>query len=294
MLRNKKLGDALRPFAFHGVALEWREGDAQAVGDCPRCGREGKFSVKVETGEFHCFPCDLKGGPVTFLAWLADASDAATTDYDELALDRGLLMPETLMYWGAAVSVTTRDWIIPAYAADGKLTNVYRYVDDAIDQRMKLMPTPTRRHGLFGVKLYDKSKQSVYLCEGPWDGMALWEMLGRVKRTSEGYAGTSSQQASMLADANVLAVPGNMTFDERWTPLFAGKDVYLMYDSDHPKKDPAGKTIPPAGHAGMRRAMKILSDADDPPRSIHYLHWGKDGYDASRPSGHDVRDHLRG
>jgi hypothetical protein len=56
-----------------------------------------------------------------------------------------------------------------------------------------------------------------------------------------------------------------------------------MYHSDYPIT---------AGFNGMKRAAGILGLAKAKPSRLLYLHWGPDGYDASHPSGYDVRDAL--
>jgi hypothetical protein len=56
-----------------------------------------------------------------------------------------------------------------------------------------------------------------------------------------------------------------------------------MYHSDYPIT---------AGLNGMKRAAGILGLAKSRPSRLLYLHWGPDGYDASHPSGYDVRDAL--
>ena len=50
--------DRLRPYTFHGVHL-FPNGAAagHAVGDCPFCGKEGKFSVDTGTGLWRCWVC---------------------------------------------------------------------------------------------------------------------------------------------------------------------------------------------------------------------------------------------
>ena len=47
--------DRLRPYEFHGVGLTTR--GKHAVGDCQFCGKEGKFSVEVDTGLWRCLVC---------------------------------------------------------------------------------------------------------------------------------------------------------------------------------------------------------------------------------------------
>ena len=66
--------------------------------------------------------------------------------------------------------------------------------------------------------------------------------------------------------ASVLAVPGCSTFFESWLPLFAGKRVRLMYDSDHPRQHPkTGQAIPPGGFEGMRRVAGVMAAAKEGP-----------------------------
>ena len=45
----------LRPYTFHGVYLSVH--GTHALGNCPFCGREGKFSIEVATGLWRCLVC---------------------------------------------------------------------------------------------------------------------------------------------------------------------------------------------------------------------------------------------
>lgn len=287
--------EKLRPYLFHGIDLSWKDGDKEAVGECPFCGKQ-KFSVRVETGLWQCFTCggdQEKGGGniLSFVQQLWKVSDEATTKYSALATDRKLLQADTLIHWGIARSITTDNWLVPGYSAIGKLAQLYQYV--RFQERSKLLPTPTLGHQLHGVNLYDSKKTTVYLCEGPWDAMAIWEVLGQAKETPQGLALTANRDKSYLADASVLAVPGCMVFFDSWLPLFAEKFCVLMYDNDHPRKHPkTGKEVAPAGLVGMRRVAAILSKAKKPPTKIAYHRWGDGGFTPSLPHGYDIRDCL--
>jgi len=295
-VKDDKPPEKLRPFIFHGVDLSWSSGDNNAMADCPLCGREGRFGVKIETGEYNCFKCGETGNATVFLRWLWDTSTQATTteQYRQLATDRGLLMPDCLIHWGICVSAITGDWLVPGYNSKGNLCQLYRYLHTAKGAR--LLPTPTMGHQLHGGNLYNGKKPLVYICEGPWDAIALWEMLSmaRYKEEDERLAPTANISNSLLAQANVVAVPGCTTFAKAWLPLFAGKVVVLMYDNDHPRTHPStGKTVAPAGYAAMQRVTRLLMSAHKPPQEINYLCWGEDGgYDPNLPSGTDVRDML--
>ena len=327
--------EALQPYIFHGIDLDWQEGDKEAKGDCPFCGRENKFSVDIRTGKYRCFICGddgTTGNAYSFLRKFWTLCDKQTTDYESLRIDRKLQYAETFMQWGVVRSITTGNWLIPGYGlktvgftpykrtssnsigylreypGDDRLQQLYqrKQIKSKGKWRWQLLPTPKVAqskankggHRLHGLDLYDKDKSTVYLCEGPWDGMALWEMLRQAKQTDNGLASTANPEASLLADANVLAVPGCNVFFASWLPLFTGKVVNLMFDNDHPRTHPKTKQkIAPAGLRAMERVGKFLMQAKPEklrPAEVNYLRWSGDeqGYNLDLPSGHDVRDAL--
>jgi hypothetical protein len=282
----------LKPYLFHGLHLDW-EGRSQAAADCPWCGREGKFSAAADTGLWDCKVCGQKGNNLVFLRELWKvASDATNGQTKVLATDRKLLYPETLTAWEVVVSPLTGDWLVPGYNADCKMTQLYRYSVDPKTKKRRLLATAEMPHGLHGVHLYEPHKPVVYLCEGPWDAMALWEVLGHTKVTEDGYAFTGNRDVSLLGSANVLAVPGANVFSEQWCKLLAGKVVYLLFDSDHPPAQQNGTAHEPVGLAGMKRVLNVMAKSGDRPKEVHYLHWGDKGYDPNLKSGYDVRDLL--
>jgi ribosomal protein L37AE/L43A len=284
--------EKLRPYKFHGLDMVWD--DRVATGDCPWCGREGKFSVSLETGLWKCYVCgegsEKGGGNVyTFLRKLLEKSIEGTVDYHDLSNDRGIY-PDTLVFWELAKSVIDGTWLIPGYNAEGKLCQIYRRVTNA--HRSLLMPTPGLGHQMFGRNLVREDSDAIYVCEGPWDGMALWEAMGHCKRVEGGLASTASSSSSLLGEAGVIAVPSCSTFLEGWLPLFDGKRVTLLYDNDHPGVHPrTGKPVPPAGWAGMARAAGLLAGV---ARSVEVVRWGGPDapFDASLAPGYDVRDAL--
>lgn len=283
----------LQPYLFHGVNLSWHNGDQQAIADCPWCGREGKFSVEIRTGLWRCWICqegNEKGGgnSAVFLRLLYEKS-LVGVDYLELAEDRSLLYPDTLRQWG--VGRINGTWVLAGYGADGKLRQLYRYARGK--ERTMLLPTPGFGHQLFGMSTYRPGAPLVYLCEGPWDGMVVWELLTHAKEAEGLIVPTANRERSLASQVNVLAVPTCSVFKEEWASLFSGKDVVLLYDNDHPQKHPAsGKLSTSAALAGMHRVAGILSRASNPPITIRYLRWGKGGYNPDLPHGFDVRDCL--
>jgi len=296
---SDSLPDTLRPYVFHGVDLNWKSGDKEAIGDCPWCGREGKFSVNVAKGTYRCFVCaegTSKGGgnAYTLIRRIHDASlkqKLSSKTFDVLKTDRRLLDVQSLKNWGIVPSISTRNWLVPGYGIDGKLNQLYRYI--SVQGKMRLIPTPTLGHQIHASTQFNSSKPTIYVCEGPWDAIALEEVLQHAKMTSDGIKLTSNPHASMAAESLVIAVPGCETFNESWLPLFSNKQVVLLYDSDHPKKNAkTGKTTEPAGWHALKRVTGLLSASAEPPSEIMYLNWGENGYDPDLPSGHDLRDQL--
>ena len=318
--------ETLRPFLFHGIDLNWGDKDEEAVGTCPWCGRD-KFSVQIATGMWRCFVCNegqendkaVKGGNALVfirMLWERGFANTPTLDYRTLSMDRKLLYPETLVEWQLAKSPTTGSWLLPGYNSDGKMMGLYQYVFNG--KRWFWLPTPTMGHHLLGMNLLNRDHGLIYLCEGVWDGAALWETLSKTKvvqSESNGhakYAQTASRASSLLAEESVLAIAGCQAFNEQWISLFRDKVVCLMCQNDHEKRmckgckksysrfthqqcPQCGNTevtdtiIPPASYTAMQRIAHLISPVTE---SIHFLHWGEDGYDQSLPSGYDTRDFI--
>jgi hypothetical protein len=285
----------LRPYEFLGLNLSYRKGDKDAYAECIFCGKDNnKFGIKIETGQFRCNVCEEKGNIRVFIKKLHEISYEATTtaEYKELAANRQLYTDETLVHWWLAKSVLTGDWLCPGWNQEGKLTSLYRYLKN--NDRMILMPCPTLGHHLFGMHLFDKAKPITYLCEGLWDGACLWETLRVAKHSDNGFAVTSNPSASLLAEANVLAIPTANSFKEEWCELFGGKIVHLMTQNDHPRKHPkTSKAIAPASQIWMMKHLQMMYNSEWPPESIDMIFWGPNNtHNPELKSGYDVRDYI--
>lgn len=251
------------------------------------------------TGQWRCWVCaegTKKGGGnvYTFLRLFHELCFSATkpVDYRALAEDRGLLDTYALIEWNLCKSITTDDWLIPGYNPHGQLTSLYRYVTMK-DESRKLLPTPTLGHHLHGMNLWDAKKPIVFITEGPWDAIALWELLVQAKNSEGSIVPTASQEHSLYSQANVIAVPGCETFFEAWLHLFEDKIVNLLFDSDHPRKHPTtGHITEGGGYRGMRRVTEMFCNSTHKPQELNYIVWGPDGYDPKRKSGFDIRDFL--
>ncbi len=286
-----------KTYWFYGIGLT---GDGkQLIGDCPFCGREKKFAVEAPTGLWRCLVCssgsDRGGGNLyTFLRLLWDMSDKKTTEeYKALCTQRKLLYPESLMYWGAAKSAINGEWLVPGYSIDGKINALYVYTKKLGTDKAILTLAPGTHHQLLGLPLFKKNARDIYLVEGYWNAIALWETMRSAKKDTiqkHVLVSTSSESASLLASASIIGVPGCNVFAEVWAPLFANKRVHLVFDSDHPKK--VVNRVSTAGFDGMKRVAGILGKSEQPPTEIHFVKWGEEGYDPDQPSGYDVREVL--
>lgn len=197
-----------------------------------------------------------------------------------VARDRRLVDPKTPAHWGVAESIIDRGtWLVPGYGVDGKLDQLYKRV--LVDGVWKLLPTPGiwgfgKAHALhLPIHHFDHSHKTVVVCEGPWDGMALWEIVRIGKST--------------LGPCQVIAVPGCTTWRDEWSELCRDKDVVLMFDSDHPRI--VGERTFIAGYDGVQRVAKRLHGIAN---TIRFLRWGEEGFDPDKPSGWDIRDALSG
>lgn len=272
---------ALRPYLWLGMDLSVK--DSQANGDCPFCGKEGKFTVSVENGLWRCFTCgegnENGGGNALMFLRLLHALGTEQSDeefLDAVAKDRGLCNRATVKMWGIVRNpLPPHNWLVPGYNVDGKLHQLYRQAD--IEGHRRYIPTPGiwpkgRSHALHLPLDRNPTNPIVYICEGPWDGMALWEVA---------HGSTSECQ--------IIAVPGCNVWQDAWTQLCDGKQVVLLFDSDYPRQ--VGSKTFRAGYDGMRRVAKRLSGR---AAAVKWLRWGPDGFDPNKPDGWDLRDALSG
>lgn len=277
--------DGLRPYVHHGMDLEIK--NKHGVGDCPLCGSEGKFSADCESGLWRCWVCgggaeSGGGNALTFLRCLYNKSVEFTDNefLKNVKTDRKLCHNDAASAWGICQSpIPPHPWLIPGFGPDGTLDQLYKrtHVQGSDGQwSWRLLPTPNvwpegYSHALHAPSSdFDPDRPNIVVCEGLWDGMALWEVL-----------------SEEMGDCNVIAVPGCNVWRDEWSELCRGKNVTIMFDSDHPRK--VGIRAVQPGKEGVQRIAKRLSGI---ALSVSWLKWGPDGYDSNKSDGWDVRDAL--
>lgn len=299
-----ELPEKLKPYKFHGLELT-KSTNGNYTADCPFCDKKGKFGIKADTGLAKCWACggeSEKGGYniTSFLRAIYDLSLDSTTldDYEEIAVEFDLLYKETPKCWGLAKSITSGRWIVPGFSSDGKVMTLYhltRIKTNSGKYKNTWLPTPGQGQHLC-YEHNSKFKQRIYLCEGLKDAMAWWEILVSSKEDKDGKLTLSSKRTeSIIKGSTIIAITGVNVFKEDYLTMFKGKEVILMFDSDHPTKNKkTNKEIPPAGLEGVKRFATRLVSSKSKPDSIKWLDWGGTGlgYDPALPSGTDVRDFL--
>lgn len=287
----------LRPYIAHIPELAAQGNDEEAKADCPFCGKENKFTVSIISGKAKCWGCDIGGGlnATTFLREFHQLC-VATTPTKQLEVmqeDRDLLSVGILVEWGVCKSITTGQWLVPGYGRNAELNQLYRNVRTS--KGMRLLPTPTLDHQMFGFHNWDDTKPELWLLEGPWDAMAMEELIQRVRETDNGYAICSPDHPDALHHkTNIGAFPGCGSTGKlvrKFKDFVNGKIVSLFLDSDYPKNND-GRHLEPAGLAGTKRAVNNLARLKNPPTDMFYINWGEEGFDPELPDGTDVRDML--
>lgn len=281
--------DAIRPYTFHGVELELPRSGKEALGQCPFCDKNQKFSVNIETSMFQCWGggCGVQGNSTTFLKlyWDLCKQETTITDYQQLAEDSGFLKPHAARAFGVVMSKLKGQWLVPGYNHEGNLTGLYRYgrmLNTKKQWTNRLLVCPGTGVHLFNVPNYDPSKPIVDLCEGWRDGIAWYESI--TEMTINGR--------SLSNGRSVLAVPGTNAFKPQWCKFFAGKTVNIWFDNDPPNKN--GQEG--GGITGVKKVASILKSSSNPPEEVNYVAWNgeADQYSSDLPSSLDLRDHLKG
>jgi len=242
-----ELPDTLKPFITHGVVFSGRRGN-QAYGTCPFSGKEDKFYVNIENQLWDSKSAGISGNLPAFLQYVCEENTKGLTGSAATRIVANRSLPlSVLKEW--EVGWNGQCYTIPVRNERGHVTDVRRWRPGDV-----MKTTSGCKSGLLGAhRLKDRTKDPVFICEGEWDAMALSWLFTVVSQPGV-----------------VVAVPGAGTFKQEWVHLFAGRNVYALYDHDN------------AGELGEKRVHEMLKGA---ATSLAFIHWP-----TTFPTGFDVRD----
>ena len=234
-----------KAFLQHGINIVRTTAD-HAICDCLFCGAEGKFYLNLETQGWDCKVCGKDGGLNLFFEekGILNVKRLRGVPAMELAKDRGVRV-KTLRAWG--VGWDGAFYTIPA-RLNGKTSDLRTY---RIGKRLR--SSPGGKAGLSGLL---SDQDTVWVCEGEWDGLALWQQL-----------------QELGVDHGVVSVSGASSFPRKATEAFVQREVRLVYDNDEP------------GAKGMEKVRTMLSGTS---RKVKWVKWPH-----GLEIGYDVRDLIR-
>ena len=230
-------------------------GDTQAIAECPWCSKE-KLYINIESGQYHCKTCDEKGNCYTYLRSHYDEAVEGTTDkhFQALKAKRGISV-QTLKRHGLAYDIQTAHWLIPFKNEKGSVVNLQRY-NLKSGKKYNLPGLSLSLYGAHQLPSSDPSK-IVYLCEGPFDAVAL-----------------DYQLKNKRGNYDIVACPG--PFQKAWAELFRDRKVIALFDND------AG------GDSHRQTVIKLLGNSRI-AADLRVLGWPKD----FSTKGYDINDLVK-
>jgi hypothetical protein len=248
---SPEITKAIRGFATHGVDFERQSGD-QCIGASPFNGKSGKFFVNWKNRLWDDKLEGLKGNYQQFLEAIA-LRDHETVKADDsclkgLAQDRGLPRQAFKLM---GVGWNGGEYTFPVFNSKKTVIDIRHYT-----LGKRIMSTANCDAGLFGLPaLLDpkRLKETVYICEGEWDAIALNWLLWKLEKPGV-----------------VVGVPGAGTFKPEWVPHFKDRHVVALYDNDT------------AGEQGELRCYQMLKPAC---KVLKFARWPEEV-----PVGFDTRD----
>lgn len=251
-----KQENKLAAFEFHGLAFS-PSGETHSVSDCPFCGKERKFFVKNDTGQWDCKVCGDSGNIYTFLRQLAkQKAEFFNSHKGAKVLGELRNLPSDAFFgWDIGCEDDFSRFYIPVYSWTKPNTLTGLRVWDGPDTKGVLSTAGTKNSLLLArnIHTFPHAKQ-VYLCEGEWDAYAL-EWL----------------RAKLDLEFVVLGVPGAGTSLKPYLEYFHGKEVFFLYDADDP------------GFSGQEKASLAVSKVTS---SVKCILWN------DVPEGYDLRDFI--
>jgi hypothetical protein len=213
-----------RLFELFGVSFSNNGTPEAHAEECPFCGK-AKFYLNPATGQYKCHSentCGASGNAYTFIRWVHETCLAGTTDdhYRGLKDKRGLPL-QTLKRHGLAWNGAICCWLIPFKSERGEVLNLTRYYPES-GKKLSLPGLALRLYGLDQLAPQPDPVRTLFVCEGPFDAIALDHHL-REKKTRTRY--------------DILAVPSATVFSADWLKYLTGRTVRLCLDNDKAGRD---------------------------------------------------------
>lgn len=237
-----------------GVEFKKKSGKEE-IGTCPFCDGD-KFYVNRETGQWDCKHCGKNGNQVQFVRYIHTEAlkDTKDTDYRNLKVLRGGEIDiRSFKAFGLAYYQEVDAWLVPFKNVQGKVTSLQLY------RNKKLINLAGFNTSMFGLDKLESGKEITFLCEGPWDAIALYYALGDNRNRY-----------------NVLAQPGS-GFKPEWCKCLStdyALKVRALFDNDD-----AGR-----GHADTLRKRLEESEVSC---DAYVLRWPP-----NTPDKYDINDFV--
>lgn len=286
--KPKKKEDPLKPYMQMGFK-PIESNDNEVVGNCIFCNST-KFSINIEKKAYNCFVCGSGGGYKKFISECVDhfQENLQGEVAEKLVKNRNLSL-ETLHEHMIGYNPTTDEYIVP--------TMDKHNVDVLSIKRFGILDTGEKyflnlsgsHHYLFNSHLLtDYDRSTVFLLEGEWDCMAMFEAIQQL-------SSKRGQKDNYIA----VSVPGATTFKDEWIELFKDRDVIVVFDNDKTKRAKNNKKS--IMGAGVKGGLKVHKKLSPVVKSIKYMHWPvgtkhkydvRDCYIEKEKKGKRLIDHI--
>tara|TARA_R110001592_G_scaffold68891_2_gene211229 strand:- start:195 stop:2255 length:2061 start_codon:yes stop_codon:yes gene_type:complete len=237
----------LKSFEAHGIEFYSEDsGDGfNFIADCPFSGKEKKFYVNKDTGQWDSKASGMSGNLYSFLRNFYRWCQENTELSDLLGLAEAKSLPIEAFQENISKNPINGEYVIPEYNMEGKLTGLgkYRPTSKAVYRTKYTKVQLNHGHKI------SKNAQ-VFVVEGEWDFFALshiFKVMGK--------------------DHVVVIAPGAGTFKPEWQECFRDCKVTLCYDNDE------------SGQKGLVKAWDLLSFVAEEVKRVEWEEVRKNGFD---------------
>jgi len=235
MDRSKRI----KTFEYFGVNYTGDNNNGQLIADCIFCGKEGHFYTERQLALFDCKRCLIKGSYFDFLLLVYERFLKPNDSLDKLTkLAEHRNLPVRAFYNYGIVYYNDRYWL-PIQEHKGRLTDIRYYTLG--DKTRSVDGAET---GIFNLEaLLDEHRKNdtIYLCEGEFDAVALNHLLSDI-----GIPGFA------------VGICGAGNFKRDFVDYFKQRHVVICFDNDS---------------GGLAGAIKVRQALQGCTKSIKQVWW---------------------